>query len=97
MTLHAVILGITIATLIGSAYHLLRGGSLPRLGLFLLTANLSFFLGQFLSQLIQWELLRLGALNLFPAILATLLGLLLTSLLAGEDQHAKPKKGKRRR
>ena len=85
MTIHGIILGFLIATLSGAAYHMLRGGTIRRLGLYLLSANISFFVGHGLSELIHWQLLRLGAINLFPALLATFLGLILTSTLAGEE------------
>ena len=85
MSVHAFLLAVTIATLMGSAFHILRGGSIRKLGLHLLAANLSFLLGQLLSELIAWRLIRVGALNLFPAILATILGLFLTTVLATDD------------
>lgn len=96
MTIHTIILAIVIATLIGAVFHLLRGGSIHRLGLHLLAANLSFFLGHWLSQLINWELLRVGAINLFPALLAALIGLILTATLAGEELENNGKAKSRR-
>jgi uncharacterized membrane protein YjjP (DUF1212 family) len=97
MTIHSILLGFVLAILIGAAFHLLRGGSLQRLGLHLLAANLSFFLGQWLSELIHWQFLRVGAINLFPSILATLIGLVLTTTLAGEEPEKDGKKKPRRK
>lgn len=97
MTIHSILLGFVIAILIGAAFHLLRGGSLPRLGLYLLAANLSFFLGHWLSELIHWQFLRVGAINLFPSILATVIGLVLTTTLAGEEPERVGKKKPRQK
>ncbi len=97
MTIHGLLLGFVIATLLGAAFHLLRGGTLGRLGLHLFTANLSFFLGHFLSEIIHWQLLRIGAINLFPAILATLIGLILAATLAGEEPQQNKKSPRKRR
>jgi hypothetical protein len=99
MTIHAILLAFVIATLLGALFHLIRGGSVRRLGIFILSANLSFFLGHVLSEIIHWQLLRLGSINLFPAMLATILGLILTTALAGEETPRSPpsKRTRRRR
>jgi hypothetical protein len=99
MTIHAILLAFVIATLLAALYHLIRGGSLRRLSLLILASNLSFFLGHILSEFIHWQLLRLGSINLFPAILATILGLILTTALAGEEVVKSPptKRTRRRR
>ena len=97
MTIHGVILGFIIATLCAALYHLLRGGSLRRLGLYSIAANISFFLGHWFSELVHWQLVRLGSINLFPAILATVLGLILTTTLAGQESIKDPTPSKRRK
>ena len=83
MTLQALLLGFLIATAAGLAFHLVRGGALSRLALYVVTAWVSFFAGQFVSMLLHWDYWRLGPLNLFPALLATLVGLLVTTFLIG--------------
>ena len=97
MTIHSILLGITLATFMGAAFHLLRGGSIHRLGLHLLASNLAFFIGHLLSELIQWRFIRIGAINLFPAILAALIALILTATLAGEEPEIENKKRRRKR
>jgi hypothetical protein len=96
MTIHSIILSFVLASLMGAGFHLLRGGSFRRLGLHLLAANLSFFLGHGLSELIHWQFLRVGAINLFPSALATTIGLILTTALAGEEPEKENKKKPRR-
>ncbi len=91
MSLPAVYLGLLISSLLGASFHLLRGGTLSRLLLYLGTAWLAFFMGQWISTLLHWELGRVGSLNLFPAILATLVGLIAASILAGPSGGPKPR------
>lgn len=83
MTLPGVFLGFLIATACGLAFHLVRGGSLPRLGLYVFTAWVCFAVGQLVSQWLDWTAWRMGSLNLFPALLATIIGLVASAVLAG--------------
>jgi hypothetical protein len=85
MNPHALFFGSLIALLCGLIYHLLRGGSLGRMAMYLITAWITFFAGQWLSERLGWELMRIGSLNLFPALLATFLGLILVSILTGPE------------
>lgn len=87
MNLPALVFGLLIASGIGLAYHLIRGGSLRRMLLYLLSGWIGFAAGQLAGEWLGWHLLRLGALNLFAATLGALLSLLLTDNLAPE-QHA---------
>ncbi len=83
MTLPGAFLGFLIATACGLAFHLVRGGSLSRLGLYVFTAWVSFAVGQLVSQWLDWTAWRVGSLNLFPALLATVIGLVVAAVLAG--------------
>lgn len=87
MNLQMLILGVVISTLCGSTFHLLRGGRLRHLTLYLVVAWLSFFIGQFFSESISWHLMRVGQINLFPALLATLLGLVLTAIFLAPESR----------
>ncbi len=68
-----------------------------RLGLHLLAANVSFFLGHTFGEWIDWHLVRVGAINLFPALLATIIGLILATALAGEEQQNNDTRKQRRK
>ena len=81
VTIHGFILGLTIASACGFFFHILRGGNLKRLAIYLVSAWTGFFTGHLLSELINWQLLRLGSINLFPALLGTCLSLVLTTIL----------------
>jgi hypothetical protein len=83
MTWQGLLLAFLLATASGLAFHLVRGGALSRLALYVVTAWISFAAGQVVSMLLHWDYWRLGPLNLFPALLATLVGLLSTSFLVG--------------
>lgn len=97
MSLPSIYLGLLISSLLGAAFHLLRGGTLARLLLYLGTAWVAFFTGHWISSLIHWELGRVGSLNLFPAMLATVIGLIAASILAGpsgdRNPHTRPPQG----
>lgn len=86
MNLPGLIFGFLVATGAGLLFHLIRGGNLYRLTLYLTTAWIGFALGQALGDWFDWNYLRVGPLNLFSAGFATLLALLLASLLAGPNQ-----------
>ena len=83
MTLPAAFFGWLLATVMGLVYHLVRGGSLGRLLLYLLTAWVTFFLGHFVSQWTGWHAGRVGPLNLAPALAAAIIGLISADFLAG--------------
>lgn len=88
MSTQTLFLGLIIATLSGALFHLVRGGRIRHLFLFLIVAWISFFIGHFFSESIAWHLLRVGALNLFPALLATILGLVLTAIFIAPESRA---------
>jgi hypothetical protein len=90
MSMPSVYLGFLIASLLGFGFHALRGGTLGRLLLYLVTAWTAFFLGHALGSLLGWQAGTLGSLHLLPAVVATLVGLSAASLLAGPRSGARP-------
>ena len=60
MTLPAVIFGIITSTLYGSVFHLIRGGNLGRLILFIILGWLGFWIGNFTAEWLGWEFLSVG-------------------------------------
>jgi hypothetical protein len=87
VTLPAVFFGLLIATACGLVFHLIRGGSLARMLQYIITAWLAFFLGHAVSLWLDWNLWRVGPLNLFPALLAVFFGLIAASVLLGPEQE----------
>jgi len=97
MTLPAIPLAFLIATACGLAFHLVRGGGLYRMAQYVFAAWVCFFSGNALAEGFAWRFGRLGSLNLLPALVATLLGLLAVSVLArpeatrrSPEKHAPP-------
>ena len=82
MNVPAAVFGFLIASAAGLLYHLVRGGPLPRLLLYLASSWIAFGIGHFVGGWMDLSLLRVGAINLFPALLAALLALLLADTLA---------------
>lgn len=88
MTVQSILLGLLIASILGLLFHLIRGGGFGRLALYVATAWVSFFTGHIVGNWLDWRALRIGPLNLLPALLATVLGLIAASLLAGRERGA---------
>ena len=97
MTVPGIVLGFFIASTIALVFHLFRGGGVRRLGLYLIAANISFFIGHFIGSALSFSSFRLGSINLIPAVLAAILALFLTSVLAPSKKHTTRIRGKRRR
>jgi uncharacterized membrane protein YeaQ/YmgE (transglycosylase-associated protein family) len=69
MTLPAIIFGLLLSTLYGTAFHLWRGGSGWRLILYLVLGWAGFWLGQFIAMQLGWTFASLGSLHLGLATL----------------------------
>ncbi len=87
MTLPGVVYGFLIASAVALVFHLIRGGSLSRLGMYLVSAWISFAIGQTVGGWIGLHLWRFGPLNLFAALVGTVLGVLTAAFLAGPEMR----------
>jgi len=96
MTTQSAFLGLLIATLCGLLFHLIRGGGLSRLGLYVVTAWVAFFTGHLVGNWLRWTALRVGPLNLLPALVATVLGLIAANVLAGSEHFDSGPRGRKR-
>lgn len=76
MNLSSFILGALIATLYGAAFHLVRGGGLGHLLLYLALSWLGFWAGHFIAAQFGWTFFSLGSIHLGLATILSL-GLLL--------------------
>ena len=85
----ALVFGLLLATLYGAVFHLIFGGNLRRLLLFLVAAWLGFALGQAFALASGVRLLPVGQLNLFSATLGAWLALLATHFLTNFPQQNK--------
>lgn len=73
MTFPAYFLGFLISTLYGAIFHLVRGGSLSRLLLYIFLGWIGFWSGQIAATLLTWEFFGLGPLRLGMATLGSVI------------------------
>ena len=85
MTLPAAIFGTITALLIGALFHLVVDGGGGRLILYLVLGIVGFGAGQWLGSAQQWRFLPVGPLYFGPAVLGSLLLLLLGHWLSKVD------------
>jgi len=72
MTLPSILFGLLIALLIGSLFHLLRGGGLGKLVLYLILSVTGFAAGHFLGEWCGWIFFQIGPLDVGMAIVGSL-------------------------
>jgi hypothetical protein len=85
MTFPGLVYGFLIASAAGLAFHVIRGGNLGRLAMYLISAWISFAVGHVVGGWIGLQLWRFGPLNMFSALAGTLVGLLTADFLAGPE------------
>jgi hypothetical protein len=72
ITLPALILGCFIATLLGAGLHLLRGGNLGRLLLYIAIAWVGFWIGHAIGEATGWTFGSAGPLHVGMGVLVCL-------------------------
>lgn len=98
MTLPSIVLGFVIAALIGSGFHLWRGGGPFRLLLYIALSLLGFWVGQLAADRTEWTFWSVGQLHLGMAILGSIAMLAFgywLSLIQGTTPSADGKKGRK--
>lgn len=76
MTFPSIILGMVVSSLIGAGFHLILGGNLGRLILYLILSWVGFWTGQFLASILGWTFFSVGPLHLGMGLLVSLVVLL---------------------
>lgn len=71
MTLPSILLGLLISLLVGSLFHLWRGGSLARLLLYLALSLAGFAMGQWIGSWQKLILFPIGTLNLGMTVIGS--------------------------
>ena len=79
------VLGFLLASIYGAAFHLVFGGPIKRILAYLFAAWLGFFIGQFIGDFMNFEILKLGKIHLASASLGAWLFLLAAWWLIGQD------------
>ena len=85
MTLPAAIFGLLGAMLLGALFHLVVDGGPGRLVLYMAMSIVGFGAGQWLGSAQQWRLLPVGPLYFGPAVLGSLLVLMVGHWLSQID------------
>ena len=97
MTIPALAFALLIASLYGFLYHLVRGGGLGRLLLFLILGWVGFALGHLLGIWQGWVLMPVGELNLGLSTLGSLillaLGDWMSRIRMGGERYSDHKNG----
>ena len=73
MTLPALLLGVIISSLIGTLFHLWKGGSPIMLALYLVSSWSGFWLGHLLGNQLSWTFFDVGPLHLGMALIGSVL------------------------
>ncbi len=79
MTLPAILFGIVLSTVYGTAFHFWKGGSLNRLVLYVILSWLGFWIGHIVGGAIGWSFAAAGPINAGMATLGSV-----TFLVVGE-------------
>ncbi|MBX3061751.1 MAG: hypothetical protein U0528_16715 [Anaerolineae bacterium] len=77
----SIVLGFILATIYGAVFHVIFGGDLRRMALFLLASWLGFTLGQLFGSVGGVRVLAIGQVNIFSATLGSWLALFATHFL----------------
>jgi len=85
MTLPAAIFGLLSAMLLGALFHLVVDGGPGRLVLYMALGIVGFGAGQWLGYAQHWRFLQVGPLSYGPAVLGSLLVLLVGHWLSQID------------
>jgi hypothetical protein len=80
-----VVLGFLLATAYGAGFHVILGGPARRILLYVLAAWIGFALGHFLGDMLNIEILKLGALHLFSASIGAWIGLIASWWLVAHE------------
>ena len=92
MTLPTILFGFVTSFLLGSGFHLWRGGPLKQLILYLVVSIAGFWLAQFIAILSQIKFLPVGALQYGFDVIGSLAMLFLAFVLSNNPSQNENKK-----
>lgn len=79
------VLGFLLASVYGAVFHLIFGGSIRRIIVYLFAAWVGFFIGQFIGDFLNIEIFKLGKIHLVAASIGAWAMLLVVWWLVGDD------------
>jgi uncharacterized membrane protein YeaQ/YmgE (transglycosylase-associated protein family) len=77
--------GFIVATLLGASFHLVLGGDVRRLALFLLSGWVGFAAGHLAGNAFDVNVMNVGALRFFPAVIGALVALVLAHAVTSKQ------------
>jgi len=83
-------LGFVIATLLGAFFHLVLGGDVRRLALFLMSSWVGFGIGHLGGVLLNFRLFNIGALHILPALFGAVTLLIFAHILSSRRTDKRP-------
>lgn len=69
MTIQAFLLGAIVPIFLGASFHLWRGGATWRLGLYILLAEVGFWVGHLVGTQREWNFLKVGSLQMGAGVI----------------------------
>lgn len=84
------VLGFLLATAYGAGFHLLLGGPARRVPLYVVAAWVGFVVGHLLGDLLNIDILKLGAIYLFSASLGAWIALIASWWLTQDNSEEQP-------
>ncbi len=76
-----------LATLYGAAFHLIFGGDVRRMAVFLLASWIGFALGHIIGVMFAIDIFNIGALRIVSATLGALVALVATGFLTSKGMR----------
>lgn len=76
-----------LATLYGALFHVIRGGDVRRLALYLLAGWVGFVLGHLAGALLEFNLLAIGTLRVVPATFGAFAALIFVQFIASGSRR----------
>lgn len=83
------VFGILLASVYGALFHVIFGGPLKMVIIYVIAAWIGFLIGQFVGDLINFEFLKLGKIHLVSASIGAWLALLSTWWLVGQNNPSR--------
>ena len=80
-TASGIVLGFLLATIYGAAFHLFVGGPPRRIILYVIASWVGFTIGHIIGDLVNLDVLKLGAVHLLSASVAAWIALIFSWLL----------------
>lgn len=91
MTIPALLVAALIALLYGALYHILRGGGIGQLLLYLGLSGLGFGAGHLVSLWLRWDFLPVGQINLGISSIGSLIILVIGDWLSRVESNPESK------